>query len=249
MFHTSSPLQKIVVLNPKGGSGKSTLATNLSAYYAWKGMSVALMDMDPQGSGMRWLKLRPPDLPAIHPIAAYEQRMGMTRAFALRTPPGTERLIVDTPAALTALQMPEIVRDASAIVVPVLPSEIDIHAVSRCIADLLLVGKVHRSEKRLVIVANRARRYTRAYQSLMRFLQSMRIPVAAVLRDSQAYVRSAETGMGLHEMKGALLQEDLDTFRPLVEWLERRSFSLVPTDEVPAAAAGEATADSLSASG
>jgi len=249
MFHTSSPLQKIVVLNPKGGSGKSTLATNLAAYYAWKGMSVALMDMDPQGSGMRWLKLRPPDLPAIHPIAAYEQRMGMTRAFALRTPPGTERLIVDTPAALTALQMPEIVRDASAIVVPVLPSEIDIHAVSRCIADLLLVGKVHRSEKRLVIVANRARRYTRAYQSLMRFLQSMRIPVAAVLRDSQAYVRSAETGMGLHEMKGALLQEDLDTFRPLVEWLERRSFSLVPTDEVPAAAAGEATADSLSASG
>jgi len=132
----------------------------------------------------------------------------------------------------------------------VLPSDIDIHAASRCIADLLLVGKVHRSEKRLVIVANRARRYTKAYQSLMRFLQSMRIPVAAVLRDSQAYVRSAETGMGLHEMKGSLLQEDLDTFRPLVEWLERRSFSLVPTDEVPAAVpAGSPPGDTLSASG
>jgi chromosome partitioning protein len=146
------------------------------------------------------------------------------------------------------MQMPEIVRDASAIIVPVLPSDIDIHAASRCIADLLLVAKVHRSEKRLVIVANRARRYTRAFQSLMRFLQSLRIPVAAVLRDSQAYVRSAETGMGLHEMKGALLQEDLDTFRPLVDWLDRRSFSLVPIDEAPpappapldATAAGEA---------
>jgi len=108
---------------------------------------------------------------------------------------------------------------------------------------------VHRSERRLVIVANRARRYTKAYQSLMRFLQSMRIPVAAVLRDSQAYVRSAETGMGLHEMKGALLQEDLDTFRPLVEWLERRSFSLVPTDDAPATGPGEPPADTLSASG
>jgi len=113
----------------------------------------------------------------------------------------------------------------------VLPSDIDIHAASRCIADLLLVAKVHRSEKRLVIVANRARRYTKAYQSLMRFLQSLRIPVAAVLRDSQAYVRSAETGMGLHEMKGALLQEDLDSFKPLIDWLERRSFSLVPLAE------------------
>ena len=72
----------------------------------------------------------------------------------------------------------------------------------------------------------------------MRFLQSLRIPVAAVLRDSQAYVRSAETGMGLHEMKGALLQEDLDSFKPLIDWLERRSFSLVPLN---AAAHAQAT--------
>lgn len=246
-------MQKIVVLNPKGGSGKSTIATNLAAYYAWKGQRVALMDMDPQGSSIRWLKLRPAGVPPIHPIAAFEQRMGVTRSFALRPPPGTERLIVDTPAALPALQMPDVVRDAGAIVVPVLPSDIDIHAASRCIADLLLVGKVHRSERRLVIVANRARRYTKAYQSLMCFLRSMRIPVAAVLRDSQAYVRSAETGMGLHEMKGSLLQEDLDTFRPLIDWLERRSFSLVPTEEAPAAdpadpAEAEAVADPRSAS-
>jgi hypothetical protein len=84
----------------------------------------------------------------------------------------------------------------------------------------------------------------------MRFLQTMRIPVAAVLRDSQAYVRSAEVGMGLHEMKGSLLQEDVDTFRPLIDWLERRSFSLVPTDEVPAAGPeAQPPADTLSASG
>ena len=150
MIPQPSPMQKIVVLNPKGGSGKSTVATNLAAYYAWKGLRVALMDMDPQGSSIRWLKVRPSDCSSIHPIAAYEQRMGVTRTFALRAPPGTERLIVDTPAALNALQMSDVVRDASAIVVPVLPSDIDIHAASRCIADLLLVGKVHRSEKRLV---------------------------------------------------------------------------------------------------
>ena len=216
-------LRKIVVLNPKGGSGKSTIATNLAAYYAHKGRSVALMDHDPQGSSMRWLKLRPTELPPIHAIAAFERKMGMTRAFALRTPPGTERLVVDTPAAVTSLQMPELTQDAHAILVPVLPSEIDIHAASRCIADLLLVGRVHRSERRLVIVANRARRYTKAFSSLMRFLESLRIPVAAVLRDSQAYVRSAECGMGIHEMKGALLQEDLDSWKPLIDWLEQRT--------------------------
>jgi chromosome partitioning protein len=230
-MESTATMQKIVVLNSKGGSGKTTVATNLAAYYASRGLKVALMDMDPQGSSVRWLKARNRHLPPIHAIAAFEKPMGVTRSFALRSPPGTERLIVDTPAALPAIQLPEIVRDASAIVVPVMPSEIDIHAASRCIADLLLVGKVHRSERRLVIVANRARRYTKAFQSLMKFLQSLRIPVAAVLRDSQAYVRSAETGMGLHEMKGALLQEDVDTFRPLLDWLEKRTVSLVATDD------------------
>jgi chromosome partitioning protein len=222
-MNQSTALQKIVVLNPKGGSGKSTIATNLAAYYAWRGLKVALMDHDPQGSSMRWLKVRPAGLPAIHGIAAYEKKLNVTRAFAWRAPPGTERLIVDTPAAVSALQMPEFTADANAIVVPVLPSDIDIHAASRCIADLLLSGRVHRSERRLVIVANRARRYTKAYASLMKFLQSMRIPVAAVLRDSQAYVRSAETGMGIHEMKGALLQEDLDTWVPFIDWLAVRA--------------------------
>jgi chromosome partitioning protein len=216
-------LRRIVILNPKGGSGKSTIATNLAAYYAWAGRTVALMDHDPQGSSMRWLRLRPSDLAPIHGIAAYEKKLGVTRSFALRTPPGTDTLIVDTPAAVTPLQMPELTQDAHAIVVPVLPSDIDIHAASRAIADLLLVGRVHRSERRLVIVANRARRYTKAFSNLMRFLESMRIPVAAVLRDSQAYVRSAECGMGIHEMKGSLLQEDLDTWRPFLEWLEHRS--------------------------
>jgi chromosome partitioning protein len=225
--------RKIVVLNAKGGSGKTTIATNLAAYYAWKGDRVALTDMDPQASSLRWLRLRPAELPAIHGINGFENRANVTRSFALRAPPGTERVVVDTPAALPATQFPGLIRDASAIVVPVLPSEIDIHAAARCIADLLLAGKVHRSEKRLVIVANRARRSTRAYDSLMRFLQSLRIPVAAVLRDSQAYVRTAECGMGLHEMKGSLLKDDLESWQPLVDWLERRSSSLVPVDDGP----------------
>ncbi len=207
-------LQKILVLNPKGGSGKSTIATNLAAYYAWRGLRVALMDHDPQGSSMRWLKLRPAGAAARSMASPpIEKKLGVTRSFALRTPPGTERLIVDTPAAVSSLQMPELTQDAQrdrragAALRDRHPRGVALHrrpAARR---------QVHRSERRIVIVANRARRYTKAYTSLMRFLQSLRIPVAAVLRDSQAYVRSAECGMGIHEMKGALLQEDLDSWQ------------------------------------
>ena len=45
----------IVVANPKGGVGKSTLATHVAGYYASKGHSVVLGDIDRQQSSRLWL--------------------------------------------------------------------------------------------------------------------------------------------------------------------------------------------------
>jgi chromosome partitioning protein len=53
-----------------------------------------------------------------------------------------------------------------------------------------------RDENRIGVVANRVKRNTLIYQSLMRFLETLRIPVIATLRDSQNYVRAAEMGVG-----------------------------------------------------
>mgnify|MGYP002780929890 CR=1 FL=1 len=203
--------RKIVVLNPKGGSGKTTVAINLAAYYASAGLSPTLMDFDPQGSTTRWLKKRLQDQPPIHGIAAYEKNARVTRTFLLRVPAGTQRVIVDTPAAVPAHDMPELVKGADAILVPVLPSDIDIHACSKCISDLLLVAKVRRNEGRIGVVANRVRRNTVVFNTLMRFLATLQIPVITTLRDSQNYVRAAELGYGIHEMGIARMGADPKT--------------------------------------
>lgn len=129
-------------------------------------------------------------------------------------------MIVDTPAAVPSHGFPDITRDAHKIIVPVLPSDIDIHAASKCIADLLLVAKIRRGDNRIGVIANRVRRNTLVYQALMRFLETLGIPVVATFRDSQSYVRSAELGIGIHEMKSYTVREDLDQWQPLVEWLE-----------------------------
>jgi chromosome partitioning protein len=214
--------QRIVVLNPKGGSGKTTVATNLAAHYAAAGLSTVLMDYDPQASSTRWLRKRGADVAAIHGIAAYDKNPRVTRSFLLKLPTGTERVVVDTPAAISAEQMPDLVRGANAILVPVLPSDIDIHASSKCISDLLMIAKVRRSEDRIGVIANRTRRNTLMFGKLLRFLETLKIPVVTTLRDSQNYLRAAEYGHGLHEMKNYLVREDLDTWRPLIEWLEAR---------------------------
>jgi len=213
-------LNKIVVLNPKGGCGKTTLATNLASYYARRGPVPALMDSDPQGSTMSWLEKRPPSNAPIHGIAAFKKSMQATRSWQLRVPSETTTLIVDSPASLTHDDLREVTRDSSSILVPVLPSSIDIHAASRCIADLLLVAKIDRRDRKLAVVANRTRLHTKSLQKLMRFLDSLGIPIIAVLRDTQNFVHAAEVGIGICEMPPHKVRGDIEQLDQIVQWLD-----------------------------
>ncbi|MCZ6618812.1 MAG: ParA family protein [Gammaproteobacteria bacterium] len=214
-------VRKIVILNPKGGSGKTTIATNLAAYYANEGRLSALMDYDSQGSSTRWLNKRPDSAATIHGIADGKDNIGLTRSFAMRVPPEIERVIVDTPAALQKHELVNFARSADKIVIPVLPSDIDIHAAARTIADLLLIAKISRHENRLMVVANRVRNNTIVFRSLMRFLGTLEIPVATVLRDTQNYIRTAERGLGLHELPPAQVAKDVIQWKPFIKLLER----------------------------
>src|ERR1700678_4273670 len=215
-------MQRILVLNPKGGSGKTTIATNLASYFASRGDRPLLSDNDPQGSSTRWLKKRRPEQAFINGVAAFERNSLMTRAWQMRIPADAAHVVVDTPAAILAQQMPEMTRDADAIILAVLPSDRDIHACSRCIADLLLIAKVRRDENRIGVIANRVKRNTLIYQSRTHFLETLRIPVIATLRDSQSYVRAAELGVGLYEMKRNLVAQYIEDWEPLLAWLKAK---------------------------
>jgi chromosome partitioning protein len=213
-------LNKIVILNPKGGCGKTTIATNLAACYAKRGAKPTIMDCDPQGSTMAWLDRRPDGVPSIHGIAAFKKSMQATRSWQLRVPEGIDNLIVDSPAGINHDDLRELSSDATSIIVPVMPSPMDIHAASRCIADLLLVAKVDRRDRKLAVVANRTRKNTKSFKRLMRFLDSLGIPIIAVLRDTQNFVHSAENGIGIHEMQPSLVRPDVEQIEKIVTWLD-----------------------------
>jgi chromosome partitioning protein len=226
-----SDLKKIVVLNPKGGSGKTTLAVSLAAFFAANGRRAAIMDFDPQASALRWAHNRPDHRPYIHSVGAFEYNPRVTRSYQLRMPPDVRNVIVDTPAAMAAQRLSQFTRGAHAILVPVLSSDMDIHAASQLITDLLLVAKVSRRMGRLGVIANRVRENTLACKRLMKFLESLNIPVVGVLRDSQNYVRAVEQGLGIHELPHSQALKEVESWAPLIGWLERRlSTPLTPRD-------------------
>ena len=171
-------LHKIVVLNPKGGSGKTTLAFNLAGYLASTGRRVGLLDMDRQGSSSHWLQNRVTELPSIEALPAPDQ------SGVVEVPDDIEFVVIDAPAGLVGEQLIDYTCGAHAVLVPVLPSDLDIHAASRLVKDLLLVAQISRRNARLGIVANRVKERTIAYRQLMRFLESLADRAAVSLESS-----------------------------------------------------------------
>jgi chromosome partitioning protein len=204
-------VRRIMVLNPKGGCGKSTLATNLASYYALSGEEVYLVDFDVQGSSMDWVKARPEQAKPIHGVLADDQE------FLI--PHGKGVMIMDAPAAVHGKQLKQYLKRAQTLLIPVLPSPMDMRATAHFIQELLLVGRVSRDKTRIAVVANRVREYTRIYHSLERFLESLSIPFLTSLRDTQNYIRAAEQGLGIFELTPHEVKHDIEQWQPLLDWL------------------------------
>ena len=209
------------MLNPKGGCGKSTIATNIASYFALRGPLPALIDCDPQGYSMRWLERRSKIRPAIHGIAAYKNDMSVTRTWQLRLPEETNRVIVDSPAGLENPQIHDLIYDATNVIIPVMPSPIDIRYAARFIAELLLLTQLDRGDVKVGIIANRTRKNTKSMAQLMRFLNSLKIPVIATLRDSQNYIEAVGRGIGVYELPHYKAKHDIGELSRIVAWLDR----------------------------
>jgi len=207
-------MRTIMVINAKGGCGKTTLATNIAGFYADKGKSVAIADFDPQGSSLDWLKARPETRPEIIGIDA--------ASGTFRAPRNLDFLILDVPAAVHGKILTALVRRAESLVIPVLPSPIDMRAAAHFIEELLLVGKVNRDEVKLAVVANRVKENTLIFHALEKFLKRLKIPRIATLRDTQNYIRSAERGVSIFEMAPSAVEQDLEQWRSLTRWLNSK---------------------------
>lgn len=208
-------MRHVMVMNSKGGSGKSTLATNIACYFASEGSKVVMADYDPQRSSLDWLALRPDDLPRIGGVPAFDEGLR-------NVPRDTEVLVIDAPARTHGSEMNELVRRAETIIVPVMPSPIDMKACAHFMEELLELGKVQRQQARLGLVANRVRENTLAFEELDQYLGKLKVPYLGQLRQSTNYLRAYQRGMGVFELPEYLAGPDWEQWKPITKWLESK---------------------------
>lgn len=205
-------MRSILVVNPKGGCGKTTIATNLATYYSVWGMSTALVDLDPQQSSMDWLRIRPD---TENPIQGFNGLKGKIYPDA-----ETERIIYDCPARTDNAKIARLIKLVDVVIIPVMPSAIDMRVAAKFVADI--VGKVKETDSKAImaVVANRTHKNYQSYHALKKFLKAVDVPFAGALRNSQNYIKAADTGVGIFEMSLGDVKLDMKEWEPLLHWIE-----------------------------
>ena len=127
----------IAIVNQKGGTGKTTLALNLAAGLARRA-STAVIDADPQRSISQW-------------VALAEDTSGLPVVTEIKAPaaPAIARLkkthryvVVDCPPTVQGPVIEAVMASADLVLIPVLPSPLDLWA------SVEMAALVHQAQKK-----------------------------------------------------------------------------------------------------
>lgn len=174
----------IAVIGQKGGTGKTTLALSLAVAAIEDGLSVAVLDLDPQATAANWADRRADKTLAV--LSAPPGRL-QPAIEAARTQ-GADLVIVDTPgklegAATAALQA------ADLCLIPCRPQIYDIETMA---STKLLVDGTGR--KPPLVILNAVPVAGKRHEEARELIQSMGLPVCPFVLSQRAAFGDAPNG-------------------------------------------------------
>lgn len=189
----------VTVLSQKGGSGKSTLTMQLAGGLARRGRRVAIIDLDPQETAMRWAHAASgtvvfpatvvhlgADPAALHQLIKTAGRQA--DVILLDCPPSIEHA-----ATLASLQ------EADVALVPVVPSPTDLWS-TKGVERLILQVQAARKGLKAALVPNRVLRTNLAWD-VLEVMRDFTLPVlGASLSQRNAFAQSAVVGGTVYQL-------------------------------------------------
>jgi chromosome partitioning protein len=189
----------ITVAQQKGGAGKTTVAVTLGVALARRGLRVAFLDTDPQGSLGRWFLTRRAALADPGVDFATASAWGVSyECEKLRK--GADIVIIDTPPKVDADLRPAL-READLVLVPVAASLVDLWAVDG-VMDLCA-----RERRRALILLNRMKAGSRLALDVAGAAAEVAEVAATRLGQRVAYAETLGRGLAASETRGEAAHE------------------------------------------
>ena len=205
----------ITVAQQKGGSGKTTVAANLAVGFRRRGLTVAVVDLDPQGSLGHWFMTRAETLPDLVEGMDFATSSAWGISYECRKLSGAnDVVIIDTPPKADSDLRPAL-RVADLVIVPVSVSHVDLWA-TESVLDL-----AQREGREALVVMNRTRQGTRLGADVAKKAEQLEARIAkSGFANRVAYAEAAGQGRGVLEMpKGPAHKEVTDLTSEVAEIL------------------------------
>lgn len=204
----------IALISQKGGAGKTTVTMQLAAGMAVRGLAVAVLDLDPQESALRWAESS-----LDKPFPATVLRAGQDADAVRRQVAGFAKkgtmVLLDCPPSLEHPHAALALELADLALVPVVPSPPDLWS-ARAMERFILKHMATRQGLAGALLPNRVQR-TALSGSVLEVMQDFTLPVLdAPLTQRNAYAQSAVMGGSVYQM-GKAAQAAKDEVERLVE--------------------------------
>jgi chromosome partitioning protein len=192
----------ITIAQQKGGSGKTTIAAHLAVAYLRQGLTVALLDVDPQGSLGEWFEARERRLGEEGTGLVFRTASGWgARREARGMARDHDIVLVDTPPK-SDLEAGPAIEAADLVAAPIQPTPVDLWATR---ATLALIAK---ERSRALLVVNRVPARFSTTAEVMQAILALGVAAEQQIGNRVAFAQSMGQGSTILETapgsKGAL---------------------------------------------
>ena len=184
-------MKTIAFICQKGGTGKTTLAISLATEAVRAGLTVAIIDLDPQVSACEWGDLRAGEAPLVIDTQPARIEGVVERARDM----GVDLLLVDT-AGRTEQAALAAARVADLVLVPLQPSVVDLKTI-RATNDLISLA----GDKKRAAVLTRVKPFGNRHLETAAWLEGQGMPVCpATIGDRITFQDAYAQGQGASEI-------------------------------------------------
>lgn len=184
------------ISNQKGGTGKTTLSMNFAAGLSKKGRTLVI-DADPQGSARQWAGISPESKP--YPVSVIALGGNLARELN-HFRQDYQYVVIDCPPTLESDTSHLAMASSDTVIIPVLPSPIDLWASMR-LAQSLDQAKLSNPKLQAYILINQLEPRSALSRAMQEALAEFNIPsLNTYLRRRAIYRTSAIEGNSVFDM-------------------------------------------------